>query len=478
MFVCLHQNEVLFKMKFNDKFDFVHKFRGINDYNISYNAPSDYTEVGLTQNADCWRIDIPFINATDEATPIHANDSFIGANHGHHGAVSVYAKNHDKTFADIGSVWTDDNGAKFTLLRVVNQEWLLFLSENVGASVDNYAFVTTITGKLTYLSGGVNKSAVEIEKQQVIDLRRANRYLRKEVYAITKDKEELVTFVADNCDYAEIREKYYIINPATIAEEITKNRPATGYASNPDLALFGTPMVSVENIYRILPDACVLTDFTYTVLADVKIDRILGVMAQEKRDVFHGGVYRYMPKTLPIKTSEGTFDFGSRVALSGAYPSLKYVSEEYWENPDSPCERIVDYFKDAEGKDKMAFAIGFLPVYDGKPQIRKDNTTHSIMLYRTKKLYPTFASENKKRYHGVGYKKYFETQKDQASFYTVEFDKKTYLYADFFKNETLTVFLNDKTPILLEKSANTSYYVENNDLIISSNKGFASFVLE
>lgn len=481
MFICLHQIEALFKMKFNEEYDFVHKFKGINDNNIYYNAPTDFTEAGITKNDDCWAIDIPFINATDEATPCRINDSYIGANHGHHGAVRVYSTSHGKTFKDIGSIWVDDKNVKFTLLRVYDENDLLFISENVGKNQNFYAFVTTISGKLAYLSDGENKDDITIEKQRTVDLTKVNRYHKKTVYGVTNGKREKVLPASsiNGCDYGEIDEEYDIVNPSTIAPELTQKRPKNGYTENPNLALFGKPMVNVKNLYRIMPPATVVVDFTYKFLHEVKFEFIMGVMAQDKRNIFGGGTYRYMPKTLPITTDEGRFDFGSRIpVIDGPYPRRKFVTKEYWMDQNSPSERIVDYFKDTNGNDKLAFSIGFLPVFDGTPENRSKQANDTIMLYYSKKLYPTFASTFKDTYHGVGYKTYFDTQKNNASYYTVNYDGKTYLYADFFENNNLEIALNGKNALLLEKYGNTNYVVENDTLKITSDKGFASFVLE
>ena len=284
---------------------------------------------------------------------------------------------------------------------------------------------------------------------------------------------------ANDCDYGEIREEYYIINPSTVAPDLSAKRPKNGYTDNPDLAIFGKPMMNVKQTYKIMPDASIITDFSYTLTSSVNVELILGVMAQDKRNVFGGGIFRYMPKTLPITTPEGTFDFTNRVPVDyDNYPKKKYVTKEYWKYPDSPCERTVDYFKDTYGIDKMGFAMGYLPLFDGKGEIRKDNADNTIMLYYGQKLYPTFANVNRKSYRGVAYKKYFDTQKNNASYYTVDYDGKTYLYADFFEENVLSVPLSGKTAVLLEKDGNIRYKIEGENLTISSDKGFACFILE
>ena len=98
----------------------------------------------------------------------------------------------------------------------------------------------------------------------------------------------------------------------------------------------------------------------------------------------------------------------------------------------------------------MAFAGGFLPVYDGEPSVRAANITDAVMLVKSCQTYPTFAGGASELRHphrentdgamhfphlrGVAYKKYFLPQ-GGASLYTVPYQGDTYVYMDFFADE-------------------------------------------
>ena len=464
---------------YDEKYNLVQKFRGM-EMNGSqlYNQPVDFMESGLMQKDkwDYWHIDVPFALNTDEAVPAYINGSFIGANHGHNGAVSVYAPAHGKTVADVGSLWHDEENVEFTLMRVENENVLLFLSQNVGESVERYQFVKKITGKLTFVSNGNNTADIVCQSQGVADLRRAIRHSEKRVIACVNGVEKVVLGGAE-CEYAEIHEHYEIINPATVAKDLRDRRPVGGYQKQPDLADFGLPMVDCFLIYRIENDGTVYTKFDYQKKMNVHFEKWMGVMYQEKLDVYQGGIWRYFPKALPFECDEGQFDFSYPTPIVGQpFPKNKALTREDFCDAGAPHERAVDYFRDENGRDKMAFACGYLPVYDGEPSKRDKNVCKEIQLRFTRKHYPTFMDGDVPSVKGIGYKKYFIPCKDRASYYTVSAEGKKYIYADIFENNTLEIPITGKVK-LREKSAEITCEI-GKETITLWGMGYASFVEE
>ena len=416
MFITVSQGIAVVSTPFDEKHDLIQKFRGVEVDSHKYNQPVDYMESGLMKKDkwDYWHIDIPFSISTDEAVPALVNSCYIGANHGQDCALEIYAPNHGKTVQDVGSVWKDKKGVLFTLLRIVNEDYLLFISDNIG-SINEYRFVLSIENELIYVKNGKNRSRIAPRRQRVKFLTPAVRYKKKNVVAVVNGNEEIVVDKVF-CDYAEIREEYEIINPATVASSIQQNRPRGGYRQQPNIAEFGQPMLSCKLTYRIINDGTVFTIFDYKKLMDIRFQRFMGVMYQEKIDVYHGGIYRYLPKTLPYTTTEGKFDFSKRVPITEkAYPKTGELTREYWADIESPCERVVDYFCDKKGVDKLAFGCGYLPIYDGEAKKRKENSSVVTLIF-TRKHYPVFRDGDLSRIKGVAYKKYFIPEKNQASF--------------------------------------------------------------
>lgn len=463
---------------YNEKYDLIQKFRGL-EMNASklYNQPVDFMESGLMQKDkwDYWHIDIPFAINTDEAVPARINGSWIGANHGHHGAVSVYALAHGKTTADVGSLWVDEAGVTFTLVRVDDENQLLFLSKNVGESVERYAFVKSITGKLTFVENGKNTADIVCEKQNSMDLRRAIRHIDKRVLANVNGEEKRV-FDTIDCDFVDIHDYYYIINPATVADDLRARRPEQGYETQPDLADFGKPMLDCKLVYHIENDGTVYIHFDYKKIMDVPFQEYLGAMYQEKIDVYHGGIWRYFPKALPFTCEEGTFDFSKPTPLaSKSYPRKKFLTRKDFLG-EAPFMRAVDYFRDENGADKLAFACGYLPVYDGEPS-KRESVQKAVRLISTRKHYPVFMDGDVPNIKGIAYKKYFIPSKNKASYYKVGAEGKTYIYADIFETNTLQIPITGNVK-LTEKQGDIDYTVQNGTLIVHGNKGFVSFIEE
>jgi hypothetical protein len=273
-------------------------------------------------------------------------------------------------------------------------------------------------------------------------------------------------------------EEYEIINPATVAPVLVAERPEGGYRHTPDMSLIGEPMLNIKYVFRINPDGTIIVDFDVTKLMDVRFDRFMGVMYQEKKDVFGGGIFRFLSKLKPFTTPEGTFDYSSPLPLRGSiYPESYSPSREDFINPDNPFDRIVDYFRDNEGVDKLGFACGYLPGYDGHPEKRKDLVKHAIHIYKTRKAYPNFATAIEvNHFRGVAYKKFFDTE-NRASVYAMEYQGKKYVYVDIFEKNSIT-YKPDGKITLFEKEGDVEFTITDGVISASGTKGHLTFIEE
>ncbi len=460
------------KTDYNDEYHIVHSFGNLDGGPLYMNNPVDFRSSDLVKKDGSETIRLS--TSGDEAVPCEINGAFIGANHGQPDGSMVYSPNHNKTLKDLGAVYVDEDGIKFTLYRV-EEDYLWFFSENVGESVYNYKFVKSVKGNLKYVSDGFDTSDVIVQSQTGVQyLSNILRHKRRKIVGYLNGVPKTIQ-ISMECDYCEIIEEYDIINPATVCPELTKNRPKDGYKTIPNLADLGEPMLNHKMTYRILADGTMVSDFELTRLQDVRWTRYMGAMYQEKINTFGGGVYRHFPKMKPLKDDKNTYDFSYPYPLRGEYPhSMNPSVEEFSTNPNSPMERMVDYFRDKDGNDKIGFACGYLPVFDGAPEIRK-NIKSPIFLWYTRKAYPTFLDGDLIHARGIAYKKFFATEQ-RASVYSVEYDNKKYIYFDFFEDKTLT--FNVKGDIKLLESDGVEYIVDNGVLTAKSKKGYAIFVEE
>ncbi len=482
MIVMVHDDKVLVETPYNEKYDLVQKFSGATLNRTLHNGHYDFTEAGLMERDkekgyyDPWHLDVPFSSSTDDVPCAEVNGAWIGSNHGQPACITLYAPGHGKTTRDIGSVWKDEKGVTFTLLRPEGKDYLFLISENVGTITD-YKFITKIEGNLTFVSDGENTATIpQNDDQTVTQLRRAYRFTKKRIVGI-KDGKEKNVMTAFTCDSARLEEEYETMNPATVAPALTASRPEGGFDYTPDLAQFGEPMLRVKNTYHLLEDGTILCEFSFEKLMDVHFERVLGAMFQHKIDVYRGGIHRYIPKMLPFTEKGNTFDFSSPISiLEDPFPDNFLVTSEYWENPASPPDRVVDYFRDSEGHDKLCYTLGFLPIFDGQPQKRLTHLEHSHMLYRTRKYYPTFMCGDLDRVHGIAFKKFFVPEKDRACAYSVKAFGKTYIYMDLIEKNTIS-YPTEGTVSLYEKSDGVFVEIEDGS-VSAKGKGYAVFICE
>lgn len=470
MFAIINNDVVLFRTKFSKTHDLVQKFRGFNNTTIDYNAPIDFMEVGLIDNSkrDFFHLDIPFGISTDEVPPIFFNGELLGGNHAPVVAIRVVSYNHGLGYQDISSKWIDESGNIFYLYKISNDSVLNFISHNVGKDELNFSFIKTIDGNLQ--SADDNKK-LQINSQVKAYFSRSNKYINKKVYTY-KDGVKSELFFSAECDYAEIIEEYEIVNPATVVDGLISKRPRDGYNCNPDISYYGKPMFGVKLIYRVLPDGTILTIFDINAIQDVKIDRYMGAMFQEKLDIYGGGMCRYIPKILPFDCSDGRFDFSNPVDLyGGEFPLNYHVTKDSWENSDNPPDRIIDIFKDCDGNYKLGYACGFLPVYDGEPSIRKNISHNSFHIYASRKAYPFFFDIAQNKIKGVSYKKFFTIDNNSNFSYSIPFESFNYHYIDIFDNSCLNTQYNGEIS-LLEASKGLVSTINNDNVKIYGNKGY------
>ena len=476
MQVSMSKRAVLFRTYYNEEYDMIQKYCGIAEGNFEVNNTVDCIEAGLIirDKWDFWHSDIPLAISNDEAPAMTVNKTHIGANHGFFGAVGLYIPGHDKTLTDVGSLWKDEEGTLWTLITA-KEDVVTLISENIGESEAKYEFKMQVAGGLSYVGGGVHDSDLGPASEAFrTEMRPVNRHTKRRVVAF-KDGKAKIVYGQEECDYAEIQEEYDVVNPVSMARALHDNRPEGGYTALPQA--MGDTMIKCKYIYRILTDGGVVVEFSYEKLQDVDFEVIMGAMYQEKLDVFGGGIYRYIPKSLPFETEEGSFDFSNLTdtGYQAAFPREKMLTKAWWADPLSPPDKMVDILRDKDGHDRMGFACGYLPVLDGVPEKRIPHLDTAIHIIRTRKGYPFFMSGDLTCAKGVAYKKYFPIDKDGAYVYTIPYDGKQYIYMDFFKDEVLEVPVSGAVT-LYEKSPEISYEVKNGVLTVQGAKGYAVFI--
>lgn len=486
--------EIVFRTAFSDEYDLLQVMHGLSATE-GRNCPVDFRLAGLQRKGhpDIWHVDQVLAFSTDECSPMIINGEDIGGNHGHPCGVRVTAPRHGLTMRGVGTLWQDESGMGFTLLRVDSADSLLFLSDNTGPSDTAYAFADHVEGTLTCVDNG---TAILPQRQQGgVQLIPAIRHLQREAVCLKDGEWQDIGGWAEGCERAEIREVYEIINPATVARAIREGRPEGGYTVQPSLAA-GEAMFLHRMTYRIENDGTILCDFDHEVLQDIHMPCYLGIMYQEKCDVYGGGLWRYIPKVEAFEDKGRVLDFSRPYRTTAdTMPKNFPLTKGVWMNLLSPPDRQIDFIRRPGGSDAVGFAAGFLPVYDGMPEVRAENITDAAMLVKSCKTYPTFAGGASEirhphresadgamhfpRLRGIAYKKYFLPRGGGASLYAVPCDGDTYVYMDFFADEPGTLsFPKEKgqTAVLLESTVD--WQDDGACLTASGAAGYAVFRLD
>lgn len=472
MIVSKSKDIVLFCTHFNEEFDLVQKLSGATPIKAYYNTPIDFREAGLKYKSkrDIWHIDVPFAYSTDEAPALMVNSKWLGENHIFPFAVALHIQNHGKTCGDIGSLWEDAEGTKWTLTNVA-EEVLTFVSENIGESYTNYAFKTEIASKLIHIEGAQNTDYIDCNVESWKTALAPSTRITKCEITTYKDGKAQPYIHQTECDYAEIHQEYDLVNPVSMVEEIHKSRPHT----SPYYGALGETMVRVSRLYRIENDGTITSEFKFNKNMDVHLMRCMGAMFQEKLNTYGGGLFRYIPKAIPFVCKDGTFDFTKPIPIEQTeIPKKERLTPKFWEDAKNPPDRIIDYFRNMDGKDVMGFSCGYLPLYDGVPEIRTKQLESTVLFGGTRKAYPLFMEGDIEECHGIAYRKYFEIEKNKTSVYTIPYGDKTYIYVDLFEEDTVNIPL-DTQPKLYEKADEISYSYENGILTVAG-VGYSMFI--
>ena len=410
--------------------------------------------------------------SADETAPPKINGAYLGANHGPLSPLITVA-NHGLTYKDIGTYWqAGNNGGKWTLVKIVDANRLMFIGDNWASGANafvnegiirNNGGAQQTSGTLTNLdgSGQVLNFTAQAGNQQLFP-----SFINKKqtVYAVSggekREITDLSTIKSLRCDRLILDESYIITDPTQMASRLRNNRPEGGYTTAPVIAC-GDPVLSYHQTITFMEDGTVITEFDHEFLKAVNALEYYGYQYYMKNN-YGGGVKRYVPDTKPFTAAAAsytgrdsftagaskTFDFSiPHQVISGTYfdyPQNARPEKSYWADPGKAPNRIVDYMINSDGSTRMAFANGYLPLYDGANEIRSQLTSQTLFYYGSVKAYPIFinsgALPSGTKLHGVAYKKHDDTAKssEKVQSYSVMYGDDVYYYIDFLESSSDT----------------------------------------
>lgn len=323
---------------------------------------------------------------TDDIAPIYINGTYIGANHGAFVAVLATMTGHGKTVEDVGSEWTDGDGDKFYIMRIVsaNQVWLV--SENKSAT-DIWQFVTTVTDNtLTHSSGATHTDGMSFTATAGALLMpgikgQTRQILANGVSPITADG-------VTKCRWLDVQHNYTVSDVPALLDYVISQVGSATQPSFTDASI--DDCVTMQHTYRYSANgACAVTQ-TVTTHQTVLVGLISGM---QNAGLAVGGAtkgFTYAPGLSAVTVGADTYDFTAR-AETTTVPAAVTFPVANWLAADAPPDRVISYTgTDSATPDPFGWAIGYHTASGAGTAAARVSTlqTDAGQVYTSRKVYP------------------------------------------------------------------------------------------
>ncbi len=374
----------------------------------------------------------------DDSTPWNINGTYIGANHGCSDARIVTAADHGLTTADLGMLWTDEAGAQFCLLKIVDNDRVWFLPPSTGKS-DIWRFNRRYAGSTLKNKAG---RAIAFTNVRMVQLRPSCR-IKAQQYLVDGQ-----TPLADGepaaCGFFDIVEEYDIINPAAVVQDFLDH---PGEERN-FVAAHLAGVIRNRITYRFYPNGACVLHHKATALQKFRI----GYMGFIQSAKLYQGKYAtqeyYIPKTRPFTQDDTVYDFRAIQDYTARPKSpLRFnAGSKNIEDPRNLPERFIQFLGRKDGERtvrEVGYALGYSLIHGlTRPAVRAKNAANALMLYTSTKTYPT-AVDSKMgpsipagtEFDCIAYRHYFNpaAQPNATCFYWHKEGDDTVAYADYHK---------------------------------------------
>lgn len=361
----------------------------------------------------------------DDITPAHLNGSYIGGNHSWNHGFAVTANAHGKTLADVGSVYKNGADVEFVILRIVDANTLWMISKNQAVDGFTYSFVAP-SGTLTYVSNGTNTGDIIISSVAGL----GNMYTTVKpatVKLLLNGTTEITEDGTYKCAFFDIVENYDVADLTTLINGLINGRPSGGYLAQPQLNQFGDKLFNHNLTYRFTDNGNTIVFTNFKAIKKLNFN-------------FHGFIqsgavangFLYCPKSLPINDGVATRDFRNKEDWSSGPATNLYLSEAYWEDPNSPPDRVLNF------NANVNLLLGYI-TDRGAQTNRKDVVSNSMFFATSRKVYPMGVSkpitlEPNSFYSTVAYRCYTNPANNPAgrtNFSYVELGNDVFIFVDY-----------------------------------------------
>lgn len=188
--------------------------------NLGFNMIGMYIVNNTTDKGDV-TTGSTFKSCGDDITPMSINQGHIGGNHGWGGAINITSTAHGKTEVDIGSVWQDGATNNFIILKIIDDDNLLVMTEVMTNSYD--PLINSVVSPLNHISGATHTSNISINSYSSTQLWPSVNNEEIEILINGKTKWNLDKDGYTLCDFFDVSQGYNIIYLPAIVNHLKAN---------------------------------------------------------------------------------------------------------------------------------------------------------------------------------------------------------------------------------------------------------------
>jgi hypothetical protein len=360
----------------------------------------------------------------DDSTPIYTtNVGYIMSNHGLLVPV-ITSVGHDKTSADIGSIWSVGR-YQFIIAEVSGNTITLYPVPTDSV----WKMYTTVLTPLVHVSGATHTGNIVVTSQATVQkypvVKNVSRHIL--INGVTEATSSDSTY-AGYADFLDITEEFDLIDPSTM---VTTNNPFNWNDAT-------STWMHVKNVYRATAGNTVVHS-TYDVVRPMSVSYMGMIQSGALPVGSYDHQYYYIPKTKPI----GAYDFKSVQLLDTSPASQVTFTNAYIDDTNSPPDRQIIFLKkNSESNYDLGFAIGYSPISTSTRSCVTNNGTGCWWIYTTKKTYPVYIGDvgvvDDVTYDAYAYRQFIDSGQYgiNKSAYWNNQDGHDYVYVDYHESVT------------------------------------------
>ena len=386
--VTLDGTDAYIRTKFSDTLDLVQQVRYGTNAVWSNNVINPWSVRTIPKSTAKDGVIAAFASGTivasqgDDAAPLHYNGTYIGANHGAYIVHEVTVNAHGKTYADVGSRWTQGANT-YTIVRIVDANKVWLVSQNIGATY--WQFVTSsLSGlTLTHSTGATNTASFTPSADTLTQLLSAvNNHTKKIVADGFKDLTAAGVYDVESIEFID---NYDIMNPVSILSYL-QSRVGTTTEQNLSVdSITSDVRVSVNYRYALNGSCTVSTQLHKK--ANINFS-FAGLVQANPLNYSGKTLIEYANKMKPVTVSGTSYDLSATIDAT-TNTALISMHKTDWLDTTNPPDRVLNLVKNGANKE-FGQVLGYsLTRGATKPSVRQ-NTTDAGFFNNptTKKVYP------------------------------------------------------------------------------------------